>query len=197
MGKRQQAQSQPPFPQRSPLRKEKRAPPKRELGPGFSFLSPYVSPGATSQTMPPTRPSPPASGLSTALDAGFLAHVDELRARLADERTSMDAIHAKVQAIEAQATMALHKRQGGDEPGALADASDAALALWQLLRRGSAVPALHRAAISPAATAVATVPTAAECALEPRVGEFARKRVEARVVVTVWVAPNDVNGRVA
>ena len=107
--------------------------------------------------MAPVIPSPPAIHLPPTLDSTFLTHADELRRRLADERTSIDTVISAARDIEAQATMAIHKRQAGDESGALADASDAALALWSLRRSGVAESVAHRSAVAHAATAVATL----------------------------------------
>ena len=107
--------------------------------------------------MAPVIPSPPAIHLPPTLDSTFLTHADELRRRLAGERTSIDTVISAARDIEAQATMAIHKRQAGDESGALADASDAALALWSLRRSGVAESVAHRSAVAHAATAVATL----------------------------------------
>ena len=105
----------------------------------------------------PTIPSAPTANLPSTLDGTFLKHALELRARLADERASIDSVAAASRDIEAQAITAIHKRLAGDESGALQDASDAALALWTLLRSGSAKSTVHRTAVAQAATAVAAL----------------------------------------
>ena len=103
----------------------------------------------------PTIPSAPTANLPSTLDGTFLKHALELRARLADERAGARLRRRR----KPRHRGAGHHRhpQAPQVMSPVPQDAHAALALWTLLRSGSAKSTVHRTAVAQAATAVAAL----------------------------------------